>query len=380
MAARSMVLKYAKRSRQGLISTTLTPNGSNNTIQAPIRNVGLPTGLVVHITGSINNTSGANALTATPFGIANVLSNAQFQDYSNYQRVNTWGWHLHQIATRKARWPLGLCHATQVPANSGALGFGDNYSLVSYPASIAANSTGNFEMWYHIPFTKGYHDLTGMLNALQLQNQATISLTINQNPVVASGTDSTLAIYSGAAPSWTWGQVTVEVYQDYFDQLPTDAGGKYIIPQMDTNTLYELKSNTYSGLVSGQNFPIMIPNFREFLSMYAVLDNGGVLYPGTDLNQIQLATANLLPIRSTTPRMKAYEQRHMFGTDLPVGTWAFDFSDSPIDTSVFGNMEVIFGLGGTQAVAANSSMLVGWEDVGVGAVMLAGSSFAGAAA
>ncbi len=381
LAARAMILKYAKRSRQGLVTTTFTPNGSNNTLQFPIRNVGLPTGFLIHLTGSINNTSATNALTATPFGIANVLGNVQFQDYSNYQRINTWGWHLHQVATRKHRWPLGLCHGIQVPSGSSQMGFGDNYSLIDMPSTIAVSSSGNFEMWYHVPLTKSFDDLTGMIDALQLQNQATLSLTLNQNPVVASGTDSVLAMYSGTSPSWTWGAVTVEVYQDYFDQLPTDPKtGNYIIPQLDVNTLYELKSSSYTGLVSGQNFPILIPNFREFLSMFAVLDNGGSLYAGTDINFIQLLTANLLPIRQVSPRAKAYEQRHAVGTDLPLGTWSFDFSANPIDTTVFGNMSASFNLGGTQGIGANSVFLVGWEDVGVGAIMMAGGSFNGAAA
>src|SRR6185437_13830061 len=49
---------------------------------------------IVEITGTANNTDGANAATLSDIGLANVLAQAQFIDTQSNTRIQTTGWHL----------------------------------------------------------------------------------------------------------------------------------------------------------------------------------------------------------------------------------------------------------------------------------------------
>ncbi len=363
--ARNLLLENAKRSRQGLFSQTFVPNGSNNTLSMPVRNVGLITGFWVHVQATLNN-AGAAAITPTAFGIDNLLSNITFNDFGNYQRINSSGWHLAKLASLK----MGRVVGGSVQfANAGA--WGNNWNLYQQPVSIAAGGNGTLETWYHVPIARSRHDLTGIINAMQLQNQATLSVTVNQNPIAAAGSDGTLAVYQGSTGAGSITSATVTVYQDYLDQLPVDANGNYVVPPLDSSMIYELKTETKTGIVAGQDYQILVPNFRQYLSLLVIYDNGGTLNNGTDINYIALQTANLLAINKVDPRMQALSQRMALQADLPAGTYAFPWYDQPLDTSQYGNMSVTFN---PSSAAANSMFLCGWEDIGVAAVMLQASS------
>lgn len=332
------------------------------------RNVGLWKRLILEISGTFN--AGATSTQAlTKIGLANLLSSVQFTDFSSYQRIQTWGPHLHIVSSAKRRRVFGSAGSLSDPCGFTS---GSVWGTITAPASIAANGNGAFRMFYEIPIAAGDQDLTGAMFADLTQAQAQLTITFNPNMFVASGSDATNAIYQSAgADLATMSGVTIRCYQNYLDQLP-QANGAYILPQIDIASAYLLnKATSSAGLVAGQDNSYPFLNNRRYQSAYFVYDNGGVLNPGSDINYIEVISANLLPIKKVDPSLGELTTRNIFGADIHAGGYYWDFRHRPVDTSQFGNWQLIVN---PISVGVNSSIQYGFESTGLlGLVQGAGS-------
>src|ERR1043165_1737331 len=99
-ANRATVLANCPRIRQRLTRDIIgaVTHGSPITRNIALRNVGLTTKLYIQISFTLAQAA-AETLTLTNFGPSNILSNITFADYTNYQRINTPGWHMDALAT-----------------------------------------------------------------------------------------------------------------------------------------------------------------------------------------------------------------------------------------------------------------------------------------
>lgn len=332
--------------------------GFGSVLTAQLRNVGLVKRLLVKITGTIS-AAAANEHTLTKLGLANALSNVTFTDLANNQRINTTGWHLVAVASAKRRRVWGAANTTDTP-----LGYGNNYDAISAPATIAASGSGNFVMYYEVPFTRNDHDLRGLIMGSVATATMQVQCTINPNFCVATGADATGAVYqsAGATPG-TLSNLTFQVYQNYLDQYPRQANGAPILPALDIGTAYVLTNTSSATPIANQDNAFPFVNQRQFLSTTAVYDNAGTLNPGTDITAWKLTSANFTNITYLDAVTQALMGRVRISDDFPEGMYYFDFNDRPIDTSVFGNMQLLLNpssVGGSTAV-----VLLAWEAYGI---------------
>lgn len=332
--------------------------GFGSVLTAQLRNVGLVKRLLVKITGTIT-TIGGNAHTLTKLGLANALSNITFTDLANNQRINTTGWHLVAVATSKRRRVWGAAMTSDTP-----LGYGNNFSAISAPPTINAASTGNFVMYYEVPFVRNDHDLRGLIMGSVATATMQVQCTVNPNFCVATGADATGAVYqsAGATPG-TLSNLTFQVYQNYLDQYPRQANGAPILPALDIGTAYTLINTSSATPIANQDNAFPFVNQRQFLSTVAVYDNAGTLNAGTDITSWKLTSANFTNITYLDAITQALMGRVRNSDDFPTGMYYFDFNDRPIDTSVFGNMQLLLNpssVGGNTAV-----VLLGWEAYGI---------------
>lgn len=328
-------------------------------LTAQLRNVGLVKRLIVKLAGTITpHATNNNVLTA--LGLANFVSNVTFTDLANNQRINTAGWHLVATSTAKRRRVWGAAFTSDTP-----FGYGNNFNVITTQATLTAGGGAQaYTVFFEIPFVRNDHDLRGMILGAVATATMQLQVTINPSMFVATGTDATLAMYqSVAAGLATLTTTTWQVYQNYLDQYPRQQNGAPILPPLDIGTAYVLNS-TVSGLpVANQDNSFPFVNQRQFLSTIAIYDNQSVLGIGADINSWKLASANFTNILFTDPVMQALIGRVRIGDDFPKGTYFFDFNDRPIDTSVFGNMQLILNpvtVGGAAAV-----VLLGWEAYGI---------------
>lgn len=361
MAIRQLVMKQAYPMIQSIFSQTVQP-ASQTQVNIPPQNVGLMRSLIVRMTATVTNPgSGSSTLSLTPLGPSNLVQSFVFTDLQNYQRINSPGWQIALLNSARQKRPL----FSSTPSDS-PIGFGSNWPVVKAPATIAAGASGTIDMYYIIPFSYAKDDLTGSIymNVVNATAQLQMNLSTAAQAVVANTADPTLAIYqgAGAVAGVTLTNVTIQVYQDYLDQLPLNPQtGAPVLPSLDLNTMYELKNTTLSAIVQGQDFYIGYSNFRHFLSTMAIFDNQtGGAYPaaGSDVNYWSFRTANYTDTRKCDPYTWAGMTRERMNTDMPVPVYYFDTRQKPIYTTQSGNTNLVLN---ASTVNSGASILVAWE-------------------
>jgi hypothetical protein len=349
-AARAIVLANSVLMIQPLPSQTVNP-ANQNTINFIPNNVGLTLGFLVEVTAGVTN-GATNAAALTGFGASNLLSQITYTDLQNLQRVQTTGYHLGMLASAKQGFVFGGAYAPNNP-----IGYGNNWTVQSGPATLAATVAGTVRYIYSVPLAYNANDLrgavyTGVVNATQ-----NLQVVINTTPFVATGADPLNAVYIGNALGGYTNNVTVTVYQIYRDQIPFQ-NNMPILPLMDLNTVYDIKNTTITGLAANMDFPFAYPNMRQFLSTFAIYDNGGSFNTGSDVNYWSLTSANSTQLWKLSPEICALFARQTFMADPPAGVYYFDSRNKPIDTISFGNMALNLN---ASTVNASAKVIIGTE-------------------
>lgn len=364
LALRNLVLGSSQDMKQSIFNSTIVPASHGNVVQIPLRNVGLVKGFIVEVEATLTNT-GTGTASLTQWNAANILSNISFFDLDNYQRINTTGWHMHFLGTAKEGRPFAS--ADVLTAFDTPVKFGDNFDVVSATATMAAGNvtptTATVRMVYYVPLAYSKNDLRGAIFMGVVNATASLQLTINPTPAVATG-DIVGAVYSGANTSVVVSSATINVYQCYLDQLPRyqqgqgAAAGTPILPPLDVATQYRLINTTLTGVAVNQDFPVPFSNFQDFLSMTLAYNRVGTLGNGSDINYFALAAANTLQLFKYTPKVQALLSRSKIGTDFPLGSYMFDYRDAPISTNQTGNMQMLVN---ANTAPAGTTVMVGFE-------------------
>lgn len=354
--ARALILANAIEMRQSIYSNTVTGaiSTTNNILNIQPRNVGLIKGFLVEVTAQAVVSTTSSTATLTNFGPSNLLTNIQFTDLNNNNRIQTLGWHLNLINSAKSRRVFGSAVTTDTP-----IGYGNNYTRIIAASNIATTSaavTSTLYQMYYVPLAYTDMDLRGAVWANVVNATMNLQLTINPNALIASG-DPINAVYTGVAGSLQ--NVTINVYQNYLDQLPQGKNG-VILPPLDLSTVYELKYTNMTGMTVNVDFPIAYPNFRDFLSTIAVFDNNGTFNAGTDVAYWALQSANYTNIWKLDPYAAALYCRQEIGDDVPTGTYYFNHRNKPLATVQYGNLNLVLN---ASTVNSGASVWVGFEDL-----------------
>lgn len=356
--ARQLVLGTAIKMKQQIYSAQINPNQQNviNLSGNTIRNVGLLLGFIVEVSGTLETAASAVAANRTPFGTANLVQQFQFNDLSNYTRIQIPGWHLATLNSVRQGFGYGGVYDNNIP-----MGYGNNFPVYEGPSSLTAETATNVRMMYYVPIAYSSTDLRGAIYMGTVSATSNLQITLNQTPIISSTDNPINGAYQMAAagsPGGWSGNATVTVYQVYLDQLPKDKNGNVILPVQDLNIVYELKQTTFTTPTQGQDFPMAYSNFRSFLSTFAVFDNGGVYNDGSDVNYWSLASANFTNIFKLPPEIVALQARASIMTDFPLGSYFFESRDIPVNTINYGNMELNLN---ASSASSGARVLVGYE-------------------
>jgi len=339
---------------QRIFSQTVTP-ASQPVLNISPRQVGLLRGFWIEVQAIMSVASGTAALTA--FGPANLLSQITFYDLNNNVRVQTAGWHVAFLDSIRKGYPFS--QGFTVP---GPISYGPNWAAgtVAAPTNLptTAPSSPNVKMLYYVPISYTKDDLRGAIYMGVTNATANLQLTLNTPGWNVASGDATLAVYSGGTtPSWS--SATINVYQDYYDQLPVGQNGAPLLPLLDLSTVYELKNTSYNGMTVGNDFPIPYSNFRQYLSTFMIFDNGGTLNAGSDINYLGLQAANFTFMLHTDPYLWQTWARDELMTDFPDGVYYLSHRRKPLNTNQYGNLQLILN---ASTVNAGALALMGYED------------------
>lgn len=356
--AQAMVLAIARPMIQPTMAQSIAGNNTaqGQTITFNLNNVGLQTKLTVEVVGTLT-AAGAETLTKTPWGLANIFSQVVLTDLSNIQRINTTGLHLFALATLRNRSPFGATFVNDSPVSMGS-----NYLVNDGPVSInAASGATVFRMFFELPLAYHDNDLRGAIYSNVTNAQWRIQLTVNANFIVGSGaTDTLFNCYqsTAAVPASTLSAFSVQVYQHYLDQLPRGPNNQPIVPLFSLSWNYLIINTVSTGMTATQDFPVQYANFRTFLSTIAIYDNGGTFNAGSDVNYVAIQVANQTYLERLDPFMSTLRTRQMIGDDFPAGTYVFDHRRWPIVTDQFGNTQFVLN---ASTVNANANLQMMYE-------------------
>jgi hypothetical protein len=88
------------------------------------------------------------------------------------------------------------------------------------------------------------------------------------------------------------------------------------------------------------------------------VDNNGKQNAGTDINYIGIQAANLVYLLQVDPNTIALKTRNTIGDDFPAGNYCLETRMSPINTTAYGNMQIVLNM---SSVPGTFALGVGWE-------------------
>jgi hypothetical protein len=344
-------------------SLTYTP-GTPTTWTVLASNVGLIRRFFLELTLTLNTTTGGKTLTATPFGLANLLSNVTFIDQNNRVRINTTGMHLHAIASQKRRRLFGSAAGVgDIGATTSSIsdqsGFGINFSTNQLPPStapakvITAATPCTATFVWEIPVVNSNQDLTGAIYANQTTSNNQLQFTLNPNMFITSGdgfnacfvTTDTVANALVTGIKWT-------LYQDFLDQLPVDNTGFAQLPPIDIAYALCLQMINPGTIVQAQDNLYALPPFNVYQDLMLFWDNPtyNTAPVGSDVNYIKVQISNTYVLFQVDPVMSAIRARSMLGSDMPafIGSatsgaiYDLDFRHKPLSVNQLSSTNVVF--------------------------------------
>ncbi len=331
-------------------------------------NTGLVTGFLLKVDAVIKNSHASDAMTITPFGLANLLQKVEYYDPNNNQRISTTGWHLNLINSIKEGKPFMMANPV-APTGNGL--YGDNFSVILEPNTIAAGESKAVRFYFYIPLAvSATSDLRGavLANIPNAQQRLNLTFTRAEEAFLAAAGNPVSSIYRGGTGSFESFEFTV--YQHYYDQLKRVTNqdeanfygvgvGGYIAPMMDLGTYYKLEQTVVSGLSENADKVVQYGSAYKYMSTALVYDNGGEMNAGNDISYITQQSANQVNLNKLDPITWAAKSRRLLGgSDLPKGVYFVPNYDRPIYTLTYGNMSLVVN---PKTVNANARLFVGFE-------------------
>lgn len=360
-AMRAALLQSAPRMRKNL--GTFTGGVLGGTTRVKLFNVGVITKLVLDV--FVNVDIAVAIATVSPKAPFNLINRIKVTDYDGTDRVNCSGFQLWMLQCVRNQTPVGYNNESQTAVLTSPL----------VPTAIGANAPFRFQI--EVPFAYNpANDLRGALLAQTAVGEAT--LTIDWNTVWVSNGNAD-APYNGAGTTTVItnaaNTISVTVFQEYL--LPQSVQGVVPLPPLDLLTVYEIAGAIRSSdnMAANQEKLINYPNVRSVIGLYVNYLNNGVMNPATtDVSRVRLIANGNNVLREYGPVDKLFDQRRWLVADgdLRPGAYFEVHRDKPIETALFGNVQL--GFTPSAVTAGNTNLELCFESFYTKGSMLPGLS------
>jgi len=364
--ARYAMLTNSPRYVKNLGTFTANAGATAATTRIKLQNVGIITKLRLYVTANLTIGT-ANAVQSTK-GPYNLIDRIRVADFANQDRVNCSGFQLFMANCVRSKRFFGANNmaATAVFTNP------------SYPITIGAK-TISFFMDVPLAYDAenpivGLQDLRGAI--LAQTGVGELYLSIDWLKTLVSTAGDIDAVYSGAGTTTVVGtagnnDVSVTVWQEYIFPQAIPGTNTVPMPMQDLMTVYELNGYIKSSdnLAVNQEKLINVPNVRSVIGAYYNYVTGGAAAQGNVAKIRFIANGNNV-ITEDTELSALFRQRMYCNSDTVAGAMFSTFRERPIETSLYGNVQVGF----TPAVVSGGNQYVEllWEDFYVSGAALPG--------
>lgn len=323
--------------RQALLQTspsfvkdlgTYTGQALGGTARVKLYNVGIITGLLIQVRAQVD--IGAAIATVSPQGPFNLINRVRVTDFDGTDRVSCSGFELFALNSMRSREYWGY----QNEAGSAAV-----LTNPVVPTAIANNQALSFFLRVPLAYDENA-DLRGAIMAQVTNGEIYLSLDWNTLLVQNGNAD---APYNGAgATTVTLDSLEVQVWQEYL--VPQAIGNAVPLPALDLLTVYEINGALRSSdnLAANTEKLINMPNVRQVIGSYLYYVNNGVMNPGSDVARLRVLANGNNVIYEQTAAAHLLRVREWLGGDLRNSAYPFMFRRKPIETSLFGNVQVGF--------------------------------------
>lgn len=348
-ANRQMLLNTGQEMCKNLITDIQLAIGRTSRIK--IFNVGVLTKLLLDVTAQV--TIGTAIATPSPKAPWNLISRVKLTDYDGTDRVNMSGFQLFMLNTARKRMYYSY-------NNDSATAI---YTNPKVPTAIA---TDNIQFQLEIPIAYDVdnpilqlRDLRGAIMAQTAVGDMYLNIDWTTSLYANNDVDS---VYNGAATSTVVlaaNGIQTTVFQYYI--LPQVVGnqGELPLPQIDFMTVYELSGflKSSDNLAVGQEKLLNYPNLRQVIRSYFNYTQAAT-QTAAKIDTFRLIANGNNTMKEWTERRVLYEIRMALNGDGVAGAYFFDHVAKPIETAMFGNVQMAIK---PNTVGATPYIEVGYE-------------------
>ena len=346
---RQMLLATAPEMEKNL--GTFTELAIGRTTRVKLFNVGIITKLVLDVTASI--TIGTANGVASPKAPWNLISRVRVSDFDGSDRVNLSGFQLFLLNCKRRR---------------TLYGFNNDAATAAYvnPKVPTAQATDNLQFQLEVPLAYDVdnkivqlRDLRGAIMAQTATGEMYLTVDWTTTLKTTGDDDAVYVNAAGTTVVLAAAGIQMTVYQHYLLPQAVSENGGIPLPQIDLMTVYELSGNVRSAdnIVVNQEKLLSYPNVRSVIGFFVNYVQAATLTAGKVANFRLIVNGNNV-IKERTERKQLFEQRMDCNGDLVGGCYYFDHTAKPIETALFGNVQ----LGVTPStVGATPYMEFGYE-------------------
>lgn len=322
---RAALLATAPRMRKNVGVFTASPG---QTSRIKLFNVGILTMLQLYV--QIPVTIGVATATASPKAPWNMISRLRLTDYDGTDRINCSGFQLFQVNSTRYREPFGF-------NNSGAA------AIITNPSQLLAVGNQTVSFLINVPLAYDPEsDLRGAILAQTAVGEMYLNIDWNAT-LVSNGNDD--ALYNGAGTTTVVmnGSISVQVWQHYLLPQAVGQNGQIPLPPLDLMTVYELAGAVIStdNIAANTERLFNYPNVRTVIGAYVSYTKlGTTLAALGDTVQHRLIANGNNVLRDESEVSKYFNQRIYTHGDLVKGVFYLLHRDKPIETSLFGNVQM----------------------------------------
>lgn len=331
---RAALLQSAPRMQKNVLTVTAPVGGSS---RLKLFNVGVLTKLLLRITIDITiGTAIAVPSTKAPY---NLIQRVRLTDYDGTDRCNLSGFQL---------WVLNCIRYMNFYGGNNAQAI---TAVLANPQVPTAIGNGQVAFFIEIPVAFDVDNevvqLQDLRGAIMMQTAVgEMYLNIDWITSLINVGGDVDSLYSGAGTTTVVGQnanpITCTMWQQYL--LPQAIGGSGMVPLpgIDLMTVYELNGNVRSSdnLAVGTEKLISYPNVRSVIGAYFNYVSAGALSSNVQSMRM-IANGNNILVDNTGLSQLFY-QREILQTDLLPGVYWRLHRDHPIETALFGNVQMGF--------------------------------------
>lgn len=380
MSARQIDLMVSKmlREQTPLYQKTLgTYTGAlGQTLRAKLANVGLTTRVFAKVT--VNTTIGTATAALNAKGLEAFVPRVSLSDYDGTLRANLSAYHLKLRNSLRKKWNKLHGESPVFGVDGLAAGANGRRSAITNDSFNGAVATNDQTFIIELPICRDLErgDLRGILNTQTTQGDVFFNLDFCSSAnVLGSTIDDEKVLYS-ATGTCAVNSINVEIVQEYY--MIQQINGMVTLPQYSSAVVYALEgfTRTSDNIAAGTDKLVAFPNARVISGVYASYYNnsklaGGTAQSATDLTRLKLIANAGNYLKDLSIAMQYFLQRESAGFDFNAGVYFLDFEPAPIQTDVYGNVQLAVTPGAT---VSSPNIEVTWESLYLKGAALSGIS------